>query len=341
MTLAQAFPWSVWECWWLGPLALLLDLWLGDPPLPWRHPVCAIGRALNRAEILCRRWSGLAKGEQRRGRLERLAGFVTLAIVAGSVYSLVYFLEKLPWVGVAVAIYLAWAGLAMGCLLDTGKTVLERVEKGDIQAARAGVSWLVSRDVSRLDRTMLRKTLADTLSENFTDAFLAPFFWLVATGPAGLWFYKAVSTMDSQWGYLTPEWKNLGYAGARADDLLAWLPARISPVALGLAHLLAGFGKRAWPGSWPGLRRIAVDAGGMPSPNSGWSMAACAWLCKGRMAGPSVYFGKTVEKGWIGPADAPPWCRQMLAALMELMKWGTVCGGFLIWLAVFCLAAAE
>lgn len=339
MSLAQIFPWSIWDCFWLSPLALAMDLLLGDPHLPWPHPVCAIGGFLQRVEPVCRAFARRASKPFSIRWREKLSGFAVLAIAGICVYTLVYGLEILPWLGGVLAVYLAWAGLAMGCLLETGKTVLERVENGEIQSAREGVAWLVSRDVSQLDRPMLRKTLADTLSENFTDALLAPFFWLVFTGPAGLWLYKTVSTMDSQWGYLTPKWKYLGYAGAKGDDLLALIPARLSPLALGLAHLAGAFWRRPWQGFWPGLRRIAEDAAGMPSPNSGWPMAACAWLCGGRMAGPSVYFGEIVEKGWIGPESAPAWNRSSLTALMSLLAWGSICGGCLVWLLALCLAA--
>ena len=207
------------------------------------------------------------------------------------------------------------------------------VESADILCARTGVGWLVSRDVSGMERPVLRKTLADTLSENFTDAFVAPCFWLTVGGPVALWAYKAVSTMDSQWGYLTSEWRNLGNAAARSDDVLAWLPARLSVFILWFTNWLATLfpALKSWQGEWPGFRRIRRDAGGMPSPNSGWSMAACAWLAGGRMAGPSVYFGKIVHKGWIGPPGE--WTRSKLLQLCRLMFMGSIIGAVLLWIS--------
>lgn len=338
MILAQIFPWSIWDCLWLAPLALLLDLLFGDPRLPWQHPVCLIGKILNTAEKISRNFAAKGASGARQAAREKAAGFISLFLACAFVYIAVFLLEIIPYIGIIFAIYFAWAGLAMGCLLDTGKIVLARLESGNIEKAREGVAWLVSRDVSQLDFTLLRKTLADTLSENFTDAFLAPFFWLVLTGPAGLWLYKTVSTMDSQWGYLTPSWKNLGYAGAKGDDSLAYIPARLSPIALWLAHKLA-VAKKSWRGRWPGFKRIARDAAGMPSPNSGWPMAACAWLCAGRMAGPSVYFGSVVQKGYIGPENAAPWDKKRLASLMRLMFWGAICGGALVWLPLMIISS--
>ena len=358
--LALVFPWSVWECWWLAPVALVLDLWLGDPALPWRHPVCLVGKALDWLERPARRFM-LAAGATRERCRGRLAGALALLALVACTGFAVWAVVSLPLVGLLAAVYLAWAGLAMGSLLQTGELVLERVDQAPEAEARQALSWLVSRDTSAMDRPLMRKTLADTLSENLTDAFTAPFFWLLVGGPVALWCYKAVSTTDSMWGYMTEKWRWLGWAGARADDGLAFVPARLAALSAALVHALfllrqrleavcchggrdsardggcdaardggrdrdggregardggrdaAREGGRGgdgpwfryfpgrWPGRWPGLAVVARQASGMPSPNSGWPMTACAWLCGARMAGPSVYFGELVDKPWLGP----------------------------------------
>lgn len=386
---------SVWECWWLAPLALLLDLWLGDPKLPWPHPVCMLGRWLGRLEGPARRWME-RRGKERLPRRGRLAGLCALLALVGCTGLAVWLLIRLPLLGPLLAVYLAWAGLALGNLLDTGREVLRRVESRPLPEARRAMSWLVSRDTGEMDRPLLRKTLADTLSENLTDALLAPFFWLLLAGPVGLWCYKAVSTTDSMWGYMTEKWRWLGWAGARADDLLAFVPARLSVVALwftdrcfrsglfflrarakrreavnlapsnpahcprsetqALAEQSEGFqpwrrcGRRMskavtksiaplpWDGIWPGFRTVARQAAGMPSPNSGWSMTACAWLCRARMAGPSIYFGAFTPKPWLGPPEsaAAQWDAARLLALCSLLRYSAVCGALLLWLG--CLA---
>ncbi|MDE6734531.1 MAG: cobalamin biosynthesis protein [Desulfovibrio sp.] len=327
-------PWSVWECWWLAPCALALDLLFGDPALPWPHPVCLVGKCLARLEGPARRFGGT--GPRAPLRL-RLAGLGALLLLCAGTGGAVWLLVSLPVAGGLFALYLAWAGLAMGSLARIGGEVARDVEEAQLPEARMALSRLVSRDVSALERPMLRKTLADTLSENFTDAFLAPWFWLLVAGPVGLWVYKAVSTGDSMWGYLNARWRWLGWASARADDALAFVPARLSVLALWLADALARRIplRRIWRGSWPGLGVVARQAKGMPSPNSGWSMTACAWLCAGRMAGPSVYFGELVVKPWLGPPeqDAAPWDAARVRALLALEQWGTVCGGLALWLA--------
>ncbi|WP_241159315.1 MULTISPECIES: CobD/CbiB family cobalamin biosynthesis protein [unclassified Desulfovibrio] len=327
-------PWSAWECWWLAPCALALDLMFGDPALPWPHPVCLVGKCLSRLEGPARRFGGA--GPRAPLRL-LLAGAMALLLLCAGTGAAVWLLVSLPAAGGLLALYLAWAGLAMGSLVSIGREVAEAVEEAPLPEARAALSRLVSRDVSALERLMLRKTLADTLSENFTDAFLAPWFWLLVGGPVGLWVYKAVSTGDSMWGYLNTRWRWLGWAPARADDALAFVPARLSVLALRLADAAARPipSRRAWRGSWPGLSVVARQAKGMPSPNSGWSMTACAWLCAGRMAGPSVYFGELVVKPWLGPPerDAAPWDAARIRALIALEQWGAVCGALALWLA--------
>lgn len=326
-------PWSVWDCWWLAPLALAVDLVFGDPPLPWPHPIRVVGSLISSLEKPARKFMG---DDETRGRA---AGFVAVALVCLVVGSAVWLLLSLPWLGPLFALYLAWAGLAMGCLLDAGAETSLAIETAPLPEARAALSMLVSRETGSMDRAVLRKTLADTLSENFTDAFVAPFFWLLVAGPIGLWVYKSVSCFDSQWGYLTPRWKALGFAGARGDDFLAWLPARLGCAGLWLCDFIARLLpiRRSWRGLWPGWKIIAADAKGMPSPNSGWSMAACAWLCYGRMAGSSVYFGELIEKPWLGPVSPlAVWDRKKLLSLPRLLKFASIITGSL--LCLFCYA---
>ncbi len=459
--LSLVFPWSVWECWWLAPLALVLDLWLGDPALPWRHPVCLVGKLLDLLERPARRFMVGAGPERERGR-GRLAGAVALLALIACTGFAVWAAVSLPILGLLAAVYLAWAGLAMGSLLQTGQLVLERVEHAPEDGAREALSWLVSRDTSAMDRPLMRKTLADTLSENLTDAFTAPFFWLLVGGPVALWCYKAVSTTDSMWGYMTEKWRWLGWAGARSDDVMAFVPARLAALSAGLVHVLflvrqklevecqagrhgdsgalfkrwalarnmarslghylsqnrmrrpkddtahdgacgteqsagdgtacnaghgtghcaghgagfsAGYGAvhntgcsatqpqgcgpslsatalgaaylpGRWDGGWPGLAVVARQAAGMPSPNSGWSMTACAWLCGARMAGPSVYFGELVNKPWLGPSpqgeehavSLAVWDAPRLLALCALLRQSALYGGLALWLlALVCL----
>ncbi len=315
--------WPVLELWWLIPVAVGLDYIFGDPPMPWGHPVRLIGRVFNYLE----KWA-------RSVGSDRVAGLVCLVLVAGVAGYAVRLLCAFPGAGIAAALYFSYAGLAFGCLLREGRKVLDVIENGTLDEARRALSMLVSRDTSMQDASALRRSLADTLSENFTDAFVAPLFWLCFTGPAGLWMYKTVSTMDSMWGYKTPEWRDLGFAGARLDDILAYIPARLSVVFIRLASI--GVSWTMPGGSWPGFATIFRQAAHMESPNSGCSMTALAWLAGTPMGGPTVYFGELKDKPWLGPWFAPgttppEWTTPKLEALMDLMKYAALWGTALTW----------
>lgn len=259
-----------------------LDLLFGDPA-DWPHPVRLIGRALDRLEGWARRsWLG-----------PRLAGGVAVAGLAGASMLLVRLLMGLPLLGEMLALYLGYAGLALGCLLREVQAVLNLLESGRLAAARVHLAGLVSRDTTDMTEEEVLRALGETLAENFNDGFVAPFFWLSLLGPAALWGYKAVSTADSMWGYRTERFEELGKAGARADDALAWVPARLAALLIWMAGWMLG--KRA---AW---KDIAADARTMDSPNAGWPMSAAAHAAGVSMGGPTRYFGKIKDKPPLGP----------------------------------------
>jgi adenosylcobinamide-phosphate synthase len=185
---------------------------------------------------------------------------------------------------------------------------------------------LVSRSTVDMNAEELRKTLAETVSENFCDAFVAPMLYLVLGGPALMWAYKAVSTMDSMWGYRTERFRDLGWAAARCDDALAYVPARLSAVLLISVGALMGLNWRQ------ALERVWADAATMDSPNAGWPMAACAWLVQGGMGGPATYFGEVKLKPVLGPKGAP-WTLNKLSKLSRLVLFSGVSGVVLMQLA--------
>lgn len=348
------FPFGAWGAWgaWglpaLPPLALALDLWLGDPRgLP--HPVCGLGRALRRAERMARRRAaGLPEG--RRAVALRRGGVLTVLLAAGGTALVVWLLSCLsvagPWPGALAAVYFAWAGLALGGLLREGRRALHAIEHGTPNEARTAVSMLVSRDTAGLDRPDLRRALAETLAENFNDGFVAPFFWLLAGGPAALWGYKAVSTMDSMWGYRTEDWRDLGWACARLDDMLAWLPARLAALFLWLSAPLAGVG-----GEWRGFGPMVRDARSMESPNAGWPMSAAAWLHGVPMGGPTAYCGVVRSKPVLGPRPeagaggnhaggaVPEWNAERLERLLRHLRVAGLAAAGGLWAAALLMAA--
>ncbi|SIN69392.1 adenosylcobinamide-phosphate synthase CbiB [Halodesulfovibrio marinisediminis] len=304
------------ELFWIPLAALVIDAIFGDPR-SFPHPVQLIGSMLNRLEKTTR-----------KNFPNRLGGVLSLLILLLLVFIAVSFFIDLPYVGWVFALYFAWSGLALGSLLNEGTKAVQAVSSGSIEEGRKAVSMLVSRDVSESSEEELYKTLAETLSENFNDGIIAPFFWLILSGPVGLWLYKATSTMDSMWGYKNEKWIDLGWAGAKFDDLLAYVPARFSAMFLQSTANLAGLGSGR--GAWDSVAR---DAAKMESPNAGWPMAMAAHLYGRPMGGRAVYFGKIKEKPVLGAGDEA-WDHHSLIQLIKHIRLAAIFGCGLMWLIV-------
>nr|WP_316640953.1 adenosylcobinamide-phosphate synthase CbiB [uncultured Roseateles sp.] len=278
---------------WLLPaamgVALVVDRLLGEPPT-WAHPVVAMGR-----------WLGLF-GERLCAMPPRQA-FIggALAWCVGALLSagLALGLETLlfqwlqPWQSGGRALLMA---LALGLLLKPllawsmlGDEVaaVETAQAGGIAAARQQLARLVSRDTSALDETAVREAAIETLAENLNDSVVAPLFWFAIAGLPGAALYRFANTADAMWGYRDHrEWS--GKFAARADDVLSWIPARLTALALlGLRPAL--------------LMKLQAEAPRTPSPNSGWPMAAMALRLEVRLAKPGVY---SLNDGGRSPASA-------------------------------------
>lgn len=295
--------------------AIALDLLLGDPHR-FPHPVRGLG-------FLARGMERLFRPQSDSPRLQRAMGLcctMLLMLLAGSVAgAAVVFLP----LGGVVALYLAYAGLALGQLRREARRVLKFTGEQD-GLSRTALRMLVSRDTEHLTLPQVRRTLAETVSENASDGFVAPFFYLALFGPPGLWAYKAASTLDSMWGYKTPHYLHFGWGAARVDDVLNIIPARLTAVAILLVAwargLLGGYSparlRRAW-------RYTVRDARKTSSPNAGWPMAAAAWGLGAGMGGPARYHGQEVHKPWLGPPegdglDPRQWTQPRCETLVEV-----------------------
>ncbi|WP_316900476.1 adenosylcobinamide-phosphate synthase CbiB [Pseudodesulfovibrio indicus] len=283
-------------------LAVLLDSFVGDPK-HWPHPVRLIGRLLDLYESSARK----------TGFNLRTAGWTAVILFPATAWAAVGLLTSIKHVGFLFAVYFAYAGLALGCLMREARNVASLLDSGDLNGARSALAMLVSRDTSALNAAGVRRTLAETVSENLNDGFTAPLFYLCLFGPGGMWAYKTVSTMDSMWGYRTDRFRDLGRGAAKTDDLLAWIPARIT------ARLLLFAGKRMGLDAATARSRYREDAVKMESPNAGWPMSAAAWLLQGKMGGPTVYFGETKDKPVLNPQGAP-WDKPKIKMLFTLVR---------------------
>lgn len=271
----------------LAPIAMLaalaVDRAFGEPPARW-HPVVAMGRYLSACE---RRLLALSPGRA------LVAGAAAWTLGAAAVVALAWWLQAL--LAHALGPLSLLLGLALGLLLkpllawrmlETEVEAVEGALATGAEAGRAQIARLASRDTATLSETELRETAIETLAENFNDSVVAPLFWFALAGLPGAALYRYANTADAMWGY-RGRWEWAGKWAARMDDLLSWLPARLSALALLPA-----------PSRWPALAREAVRT---PSPNGGWPMGAMAFALGLRLSKPGVY----VLNGAAGRAVAP------------------------------------
>jgi adenosylcobinamide-phosphate synthase len=299
-------------------IGVVVDLALGDPVYSW-HPVRLVGRALTWMEARLR-----AAGLDGYGGGILL--FLWLAGAALAVLAGVMFVATLGPALVAsfVHVFLLYSLLALGDLLHHVWRIESAVRAGDLPGARRAVSALVGRDTDRMDGAACRRAAVESLSENLTDGFVSPVFWYVLAGLPGLVLFKVVSTMDSMVGYKTARYLRFGWCGARLDDVMNYLPARITWLVIAaLATVLPGYsGPKAWR---VGLRQHGLLLG----PNSGWSEAATAGALERRIVGPIWLGGVQVTDLWIGDTSDPPLAtdRDVTRAIVLVASSGLVVAG--------------
>lgn len=271
--------------------AFLLDLVLGDPRR-FPHPVIFIGRLISFLENLFRK---LVKGNA-----AELAAGVGMAVIVPTVaffvvYRLIQFANGLnARLGWFLAVFLGYTTIAVRSLYTESQEVAKCLSAGDIQGARKGLSYLVGRDTRDLDDKGIIRALVETVAENASDGVITPLFYLAVGGPPLAMAYKAVNTLDSMVGYKNERYLYFGRASARLDDIVNYLPARLTALLMVSAAFVMG---RDWKSAW---RIIVRDGGNHPSPNSGFPEAAVAGALGVRLGGLSYYGGVPSNKPSIG-----------------------------------------
>ena len=276
-------------------VAIVLDITFGDPEYGW-HPVRLIGRTVSACErvLRCCNVDGYGGGV--------LLFLIVATVWAGGLSAAVLFSASASTsLGVALHLWVLYSLLALGSLLRHGRRIEDALRAGNLGGARSAVSQLVGRDTEPMDAAACRRAAVESLSENLTDGVVSPLFWYALGGLPLLVLFKVVSTLDSMVGYKSPEYLRFGRCGARLDDAMNFIPARITWLLVAAAAaILPGYsGPKA-------LRHGFADHGVLPSPNSGWSEAAAAGGLERRLVGPIWSDGTLVTDIWIGASSDPP-----------------------------------
>ena len=274
-----------------------LDALFGDPyRMP--HIIRLIGKLIAWTERMLRAvFPATSRGE-------RTAGVVLVAVVVGlscGMSMLALWLAGLVslWLAFAVESFVCYQMIAAKQLRIEAGRVYDALQNDGLAAARTAVSMIVGRDTAALDEAGVTRAAVETVAENTSDGVVAPLLFMALGGaPAGV-LYKAVNTMDSMVGYVNDRYRFFGTAAARLDDVLNWMPARLTGALMCLVAPLVGLDGR---GAWCIFLRDRLRHA---SPNSAPPEAACAGALGVQLAGPASYFGVLHDKPTIGDATRP------------------------------------
>jgi len=267
-------------------VAYILDYLIGDPR-SWPHPVRLLGKLIEIGEGAARRIFKTPAGLKVGGLLILLVtGLGSVAVVI-TLIRLAYGLH--PAAGFIVEVYIIFTTLAGGDLRSHVLAVEKKLAQKDIPGAQGAVSMLVSRDTAELDQNGVSRAALESLFENSADGLVAPLFYTAIGGPAAAVFYKTVNTLDSMLGYKTEELKDIGFFPAKIDDILSFIPARLTALYIILAGMLHGKWQR-------GLKVLSADRNKHQSPNSAWPMAAAAGVLGIGFGGRDYFRGDVIKR---------------------------------------------
>ena len=312
---------------------VLLDLLIGDPhSLP--HPVRAIGKLISFLEGKLLGPAELPQArdpaaEKKKGLLLGVIVILVTAAVSGGILAAAFRVHPCAG-GIAEAVMTCYI-LASGSLRRESMAVARALDDSDITAARSALSMIVGRDTNVLDERGICRAAVETVAENASDGVIAPLFWTFLFGAAGGFFYKSINTMDSMLGYKNEKYLTFGRAAAKTDDVVNFIPARLSALFMIAACPLCGLdAKNAW-------RIFRRDRMKHASPNSAQTEATAAGALGVRLAGDAVYGGVLHKKEFLGdplreiePADITRTGRLMYAASLIALALGTLLRGAIL-----------
>ncbi|MEN7431188.1 adenosylcobinamide-phosphate synthase CbiB [Chromobacterium sp. TRC.1.1.SA] len=270
------------------PIALLLDRLLGEPPR-W-HPLVGFGRLVKAMERLVYPAAPQAEPVWRM----RLRGAAAIALLLIPPTLIAWALARLPLLEIIVPVILLYLAVGAQSLAQHAEVVRKALADGDLALARERVGWIVSRDTSELDEAGVARAAIESVLENGSDAVFAALFWFLILGAPGAVLYRLSNTLDAMWGYKNDRYLHFGWAAARFDDVLNYLPARLTAVT----YLLLGKAADGW-------RCWRTQAPTWYSPNAGPVMAAGAGALGVSLGGGARYHGQWKERPPLGCGPTP------------------------------------
>lgn len=289
-------------------IAVFIDQLIGDPRwLP--HPVRGFGKLISTGERLLN-----------KGRYKKQKGVLMLVSVLIITYILsmgvVWGAYQIHWLtGILVESFLIAATIAARGLKEAGLSVYDPLVRGDIKEARFKLSWIVGRDTDQLHQPDIVRGAVETIAENTSDGITSPLFFALLGGAPLALLYRAVNTCDSMVGYKNDKFLEFGWASARLDDLLNYIPARLT----GLLMILGNRKRKPVSLIW-----LKKEAKNHPSPNSGWGEAAVAGILSIQLGGTNTYKGVVSHRPVIGEAHTelePLHIVQSISIMQKAVVW--------------------
>ncbi|UOE92406.1 adenosylcobinamide-phosphate synthase CbiB [Alkalihalobacillus sp. LMS39] len=268
-------------------LAFILDRVIGDPRwLP--HPVVWVGKLISVVE------NKVNKGKYKRSKgvfflvfILAIVFIITMSIVVGA-----YLIH--PFFGIVMEAMIIFYAIAQKSLKDAAMEVYEPLQTGNVTEARLKLSYIVGRDTASLQEGDIVRGTVETVAENTSDGITAPLFYALLGGAPLAFLYRAINTCDSMVGYNNDRFGRFGWASAKCDDLVNWIPSRITGLIMIIVNHSSIHSKKE------SVNILVTDAKKHPSPNSGWGEAAVAALLGVQLGGRNTYQGIVSNRALMG-----------------------------------------
>ena len=283
--------------------AVLLDKWLGEPKR--FHPLAGFGRLALWCETLMRKPAPTVETD----KVVRIKGVLSVLFLLLPFVLISAALAAIPGWGMLFQAVLLYFSIGATSLARHARAVANAMERNDLDLARSSVAMIVSRDTSAMQESDIARATVESVLENGSDAVFAALFWFLLLGAPGAVMYRLANTLDAMWGYRTVRYLHFGWGAARIDDVLNWVPARLTA----LTYTLLGNLPAAWR-CWRSQGRLWY------SPNAGPVMAAGAGALAIELGGPATYHGVTKDRPVLGEGREP--CAADIERAISLVQRG-------------------